>query len=205
MVKKVELDGGYIYTPLLPVSELGHLMPMTCGHRGKPSRHEERMLESLIRDSGFLDEPNQTSEVLHRSGDDTDLLVPEVQQMLMLPAEHSVDSDQSPVKPHLEDSLSSARGRGRQTFEMLHHNEHGGENLDFEDIKLDFEDAKHIQSRVSAAQTRLVIPKPLNHPLHTDTSDIRHPTLEGDEANVDSPVHINENIQASSNRSRTLE
>lgn len=80
-MRKVQIDAGYIHSPIMPVSELGHLMPMTCGHRGKPSRHEERMLESLIRDSGFLDELNQTSEVLHRSGvdnEDTDLLVPEV-------------------------------------------------------------------------------------------------------------------------------
>lgn len=91
------------------------------------------------------------------------------------------------MKPHLEDSLSSARGKARQTFEMIH-NEH--ENLDFEDIKIEFEDSKkqHAQSRVSAAQTRAVIPKPLSHPLHTDTSDPKHPTME--DANVDSLVHL---------------
>ena len=113
MVKKLQFEGSYVYSPLMPVSEIGHLVPLTCGHRSKPSRHEERMLESLIRDSGFLDEPNQTSEELHRSAQDDDLLMPEVQQMLMLAAENSVNSDQSPVKPHLEDSLSSARGRAR--------------------------------------------------------------------------------------------
>lgn len=55
LVTKVITDHGYEYKPLMPVSELGHLIPMKCGHRGKPNRHEERMLENLIRESGFLD------------------------------------------------------------------------------------------------------------------------------------------------------
>ena len=61
------------------------------------------------------------------------------------------------------------------------HNDHG-ENLDFEDIQLEFdreaEKKQHTQSRVSAAQIRVVISQPLNHPAITDTSDLRHPTFE---------------------------
>ena len=62
MVRKVPLGDGFVQTPLMPESDLGHLVPMHCGHRGKPSRHEERMLDALIRDSGFLDMLDQTSE-----------------------------------------------------------------------------------------------------------------------------------------------
>ncbi len=48
----------------MPMSSLGHLLPMKCGHRGKPNRHEERMLENLIRESGFLDRPDYQNDAL---------------------------------------------------------------------------------------------------------------------------------------------
>jgi hypothetical protein len=33
-------------------------MAMNCGHRGKPSRNEERLLEIMIRESKFLEDGN---------------------------------------------------------------------------------------------------------------------------------------------------
>jgi len=41
---------------------------MKCGHRGKPSRNEERLLENLIRESGFLD--SNIEEAIEKSFDD---------------------------------------------------------------------------------------------------------------------------------------
>jgi len=32
-------------------SQVGHIVPMKCGHRGKPNRAEERLIESLLRHS----------------------------------------------------------------------------------------------------------------------------------------------------------
>ena len=34
--------------------EVGWMVPMKCGHRGKPNRSEERLIENLVGDSGFL-------------------------------------------------------------------------------------------------------------------------------------------------------
>lgn len=61
LVKEVPLGDSSVQVPLMPVSDLGHLVPIKCGHRGKPSRHEERMLDILIRDSGFLDKDENPS------------------------------------------------------------------------------------------------------------------------------------------------
>ena len=86
MVKRVAQtdEGGYVQTPVIPASEVGYLVPMRCGHRGKPSRNEERMLDNLIRESGFLDMPERSSEeLLHNRSqereDSSMLLRPEVQ------------------------------------------------------------------------------------------------------------------------------
>jgi|LauGreDrversion4_2_1035121.scaffolds.fasta_scaffold5149828_1 hypothetical protein len=35
---------------------------MNCGHRGKPSRNEERMLDMLIRESKFMEDYNVPHE-----------------------------------------------------------------------------------------------------------------------------------------------
>ena len=40
--------------PLITDKDIGHLLPLRCGHRGKPSRNEERLLENLLRESEFL-------------------------------------------------------------------------------------------------------------------------------------------------------
>jgi hypothetical protein len=34
--------------------EYGHLVLMTCGHRGRPSRQEEKRISRLLRKSGFI-------------------------------------------------------------------------------------------------------------------------------------------------------
>ena len=34
---------------------VGHLIPMKCGHRGKPNSIEERLLENVLRHSGFME------------------------------------------------------------------------------------------------------------------------------------------------------
>ena len=34
--------------------ETGHLVLMTCGHRGRPSRQEEKRISRLLRKSGFI-------------------------------------------------------------------------------------------------------------------------------------------------------
>jgi hypothetical protein len=62
MVERVQKKEDYIHTPMILASEVGYLVPMRCGHRGKPSRNEERMLDNLIRESGFLDMPERSSE-----------------------------------------------------------------------------------------------------------------------------------------------
>lgn len=36
-------------------NHVGHLIPVKCGHRGKPSRIEEKNLHNLLQLSGFLD------------------------------------------------------------------------------------------------------------------------------------------------------
>ena len=36
-------------------NHVGHLIPVKCGHRGKPNRIEERNLNNLLQLSGFLD------------------------------------------------------------------------------------------------------------------------------------------------------
>ena len=44
---------------------IGHLLPVKCGHRGTPNKIEERMLETLLRESCFLDsnsDPSQNSK-----------------------------------------------------------------------------------------------------------------------------------------------
>ena len=80
MVERVQTKEDYIHTPVILASEVGHLVPMRCGHRGRPSRNEERMLDNLIRESGFLDMPERSSEELHRSQtrEDSMLLIPDV-------------------------------------------------------------------------------------------------------------------------------
>ena len=40
--------------PIIKGSEVGHLLPLKCGHRGKPNRTEEKILEHLLNESGFL-------------------------------------------------------------------------------------------------------------------------------------------------------
>ena len=94
LVKKEKVGDGYVQVPLMTPAEIGHLVPMRCGHRGKPSRNEERMLDNLIRESGFLDHYESASEEIHRSNDKEDsmLLRPEVQQLLLI-AENSVYSE----------------------------------------------------------------------------------------------------------------
>ncbi len=81
MVTRVQTEEGYIQTPVIPASDVGYLVPMRCGHRGKPSRNEERMLDNLIRESGFLDMPERSSEELQRSKERENSMVlrPEVQ------------------------------------------------------------------------------------------------------------------------------
>lgn len=39
---------------VLRAEHIGHLVPVKCGHRGKPNRIEERLLENLLKESGFL-------------------------------------------------------------------------------------------------------------------------------------------------------
>jgi hypothetical protein len=36
------------------VKTQGHLVLMTCGHRGRPSRQEEKRISRLLRKSGFI-------------------------------------------------------------------------------------------------------------------------------------------------------
>lgn len=36
------------------VKSQGHLVLMTCGHRGRPSRQEEKRISRLMRKSGFI-------------------------------------------------------------------------------------------------------------------------------------------------------
>jgi hypothetical protein len=36
------------------VKPQGHLVLMTCGHRGRPSRPEEKRISRLLRKSGFI-------------------------------------------------------------------------------------------------------------------------------------------------------
>ena len=81
MLERVQTKEDYIQVPRILASEVGYLVPMNCGHRGKPSRNEERMLDSLIRESGFLDMPEGSSEELHRSHgrEDSTVLRPEIQ------------------------------------------------------------------------------------------------------------------------------
>jgi len=47
-----ESDGK---TLIIKDEHVGFLIPMKCGHRGKPSRIEERDLETLLRQSNFLE------------------------------------------------------------------------------------------------------------------------------------------------------
>jgi hypothetical protein len=47
-----ESDGK---TLVIKDEHVGFLIPMKCGHRGKPSRIEERDLETLLRQSNFLE------------------------------------------------------------------------------------------------------------------------------------------------------
>ena len=47
-----EADGK---TLVIKDKHVGFLLPMKCGHRGKPNRIEERDFENLLRQSGFLD------------------------------------------------------------------------------------------------------------------------------------------------------
>jgi hypothetical protein len=54
---------------------------------------------------------------------------PEVQQLLLIAENSEQFSDTSPVKPHLEDSLSSARGNARHAFEILRQ-EHNPRDLE---------------------------------------------------------------------------
>lgn len=35
-------------------AQVGYLVPVKCGHRGKPNRSEEKMIEALLRQSDFL-------------------------------------------------------------------------------------------------------------------------------------------------------
>ena len=41
-------------TLIIKDEHVGYLIPMKCGHRGKPNRIEERDLETLLRQSNFL-------------------------------------------------------------------------------------------------------------------------------------------------------
>jgi hypothetical protein len=43
-------DGSSVITS----NQIGYLISMKCGHRGKPNRTEERLLENLLKESGFL-------------------------------------------------------------------------------------------------------------------------------------------------------
>jgi len=40
---------------LIKEEDVGHLLPLKCGHRGKPTRTEEKVIEHLFNISGFLD------------------------------------------------------------------------------------------------------------------------------------------------------
>lgn len=40
---------------LIKEEDVGHLLPLKCGHRGKPTRTEEKVIEHLFSISGFLD------------------------------------------------------------------------------------------------------------------------------------------------------
>lgn len=39
---------------LINEDDIGNLVPLKCGHRGKPNPKEEKLLDSLLRDSLFL-------------------------------------------------------------------------------------------------------------------------------------------------------
>jgi len=39
--------------------EIGHLAPLKCGHRGRPSKAEEKLIENLLRESGFIYSPHK--------------------------------------------------------------------------------------------------------------------------------------------------
>lgn len=44
---------------LLNASQVGHMVPLKCGHRGKPNRSEEKLIDNILKISGFLYDPNQ--------------------------------------------------------------------------------------------------------------------------------------------------
>jgi len=41
----------------LSYEHIGYLVPMKCGHKGKPNRSEEKLLEHLVRESNFIFNP----------------------------------------------------------------------------------------------------------------------------------------------------
>mmetsp|Transcript_16137 Transcript_16137/g.11650 ORF Transcript_16137/g.11650 Transcript_16137/m.11650 type:complete len:200 (+) Transcript_16137:618-1217(+) len=47
---------------------VGDLVPLKCGHRGRPNRSEERMLDNAIRVSGFTAEVEELLKKIHDEG-----------------------------------------------------------------------------------------------------------------------------------------
>ena len=50
---------------LISETNVGHLIPLKCGHRGKPNASEERLLEYLLRHSDFMEPIKQTENLKH--------------------------------------------------------------------------------------------------------------------------------------------
>jgi len=42
--------------------DAGNLVHLTCGHKGRPKRHEERMISRLLKRQGFIRQPASTSD-----------------------------------------------------------------------------------------------------------------------------------------------
>ena len=38
---------------LVTEKNVGNLVPLKCGHRGKPNRSEEKLIDHLLAESGF--------------------------------------------------------------------------------------------------------------------------------------------------------
>jgi hypothetical protein len=54
---------------IIKSEDVGLLLPLKCGHRGKPSRTEEKVLEYFLNESGFLD-PHFVPSHSDSEGDD---------------------------------------------------------------------------------------------------------------------------------------
>lgn len=50
---------------IIKESDIGHMVPMKCGHRGRPNKSEEKLLDHLLRDSNFINQKSHLDEDPH--------------------------------------------------------------------------------------------------------------------------------------------